>query len=246
METKKYPVERIREVFTPPEKLQGRGGVVRLQKRGDGAYDLLVGVLYWATDTGKQKELNANKALTRWAAEVTERVPTRTMVFWMMDANAKLGYRKGEQGPELPLGSGSVGCAGPEVESVNGKMLREWLTTQHLAAVNTHEVQEGWRGKSAPKGWDTGATFRRWDGAKSRIDYLAVPTGVLGEVERVEILDLSAHKLQLANCAQLRDHQPLRMMIPYKLWYEERCDEKNKNHIDLEDDEGVGDGEQTT
>ena len=25
METKKYPVERIREVFTPPAKLQGRG-----------------------------------------------------------------------------------------------------------------------------------------------------------------------------------------------------------------------------
>ena len=91
METKKYPVERIREVFTPPEKLQGRGGAVRLQKRGDGAYDLLVGVLYWATDTGKQQELNANKALTRWAAEVTESVPTRTLVFCLMDANAKLG-----------------------------------------------------------------------------------------------------------------------------------------------------------
>ena len=56
---------------------------------------------------------------------------------------------------------------------------------------------------------------------------------MLGEVERVEILYSSAHKLQLANCAQLRDHQPLYMRIHYELWYQERCDEKNKNHIDM-------------
>ena len=95
LDERKFPAVTTREVFTPPPSLQGRGGAVRCNDRGEGAYDLLLGVMYWATDTAKQKEISINKALRRWASEVMDKTPTRTAVIWMMDANAKLGVKKG-------------------------------------------------------------------------------------------------------------------------------------------------------
>ena len=80
------------------------------------------------------------------------------------------------------------------------------MEQQHLAAVNTFGPEESdvRRGK-----WDTGPTFRRWDGAKTRIDYVVIPTKMMNRAVSVEVMHASAHKLQLANCAQLRDHQPV-------------------------------------
>ena len=76
LDEKKFPAVTTREVFTPPPSLQGRGRAVRLQRRGGGAYDLLLGVMYWATDTAKQKEISINKATRRWASEVMVKTPT--------------------------------------------------------------------------------------------------------------------------------------------------------------------------
>ena len=86
--------------------------------------------MYWATDTAKQKEININQALRRWASEVMDKTPTRTAVIWMMDASAKLGVRRGVYGPERAQPGDAVVDACPEVESVNGGLLREWMNQQ--------------------------------------------------------------------------------------------------------------------
>ena len=80
---------------------------------------------------------------------------------------------------------------GPEVESCNGKALREWLEQQHLAAVNTMrpEVSTTRRRGHA---WETGPTFRRLDGAATRIDYIATLKGLLNNVVEVKFFE-AAH-----------------------------------------------------
>ena len=70
---KKIPAVTTREVGTPQLSLQGRGGAVRLQRRGGGADDLLLGVKYWATIATKQKEISINKALRSWTSEDMDR-----------------------------------------------------------------------------------------------------------------------------------------------------------------------------
>ena len=69
--------------------------------------------------------------------------------------------------------------------------------------------------------WDGGATFRRWDGGRSRLNYVIIPKEMLKRIEKVEILYASAHSLQLANGAQLRDHQPLYVQVKYRAWFDE-------------------------
>ena len=161
LDERRFPAVTTREVFTPPSSLQGRGGAVRLQRRGGGACDLLLGVMYWATDTAKSKEIGINKALCRWANEVMDSMPARTAVIWLMDANAKLGVMKGMYGPEKAPPGDAVGDACLEVESVNGGLLREWMNQQHMLAANTHTQPKDHDGVVSQhwQEWDGGATF---------------------------------------------------------------------------------------
>ena len=234
LDERRFPAVTTREVFTPLSSLQGRGGAVRLQRRGGGAYDLLLGVMYWATDTAKPKEIGINNALRRWANEGMYSKPARTAVIWLMDANAKLGVTKGMYGPENAPPGDAVGHACPEVESANGGLFREWMNQQYLLATNTHTKPRA-HGGLVPQllhEWDGGATFRRWDGCRSRLDYVVIPKGMLERVEKIEVLYACAHRLQLANCAQLRDHQPLYVQVKYRVWFDVGS-EQRENGLDV-------------
>ena len=88
-------------------------------------------------------QFTCNEVWPKWAAEETEKMPRRTMVYWMMDANAKMGVRKGENGPALTRQGAAAGAAYLEVESAYGDLFREWMGQQHPAAVNAHEAAGG-------------------------------------------------------------------------------------------------------
>ena len=86
--------------------------------------------------------------------------------------------------------------------------------------------------------WETGPPFRRWDGAPTRIDYIAIPKGLLNTVVEVKVLRGSAHRL--ANCAQLRDHQPLRVKVRYELWFSGLGDDVPRSGADADLMQGTG------
>ena len=95
-----------------------------------------------------------------------------------------------------------MGDACPEVESViNGGLLREWMNQQQLLATNTHTRPEDQDGCILQRWheWDGGAAFRRWDGGRSRLDYVIIQKDMLERVEKIEILYASAQSLLVAN-----------------------------------------------
>ena len=49
---------------------------------------------------------------------------------------------------------------------------------------------------------------------------MIIPKGMLERVEKIEVLYACAHRHQLANCAQLRDHEPLYVQVKYRVWFD--------------------------
>ena len=212
-----------REVFAVSPSLRSRVGAVRLQRRGGGGYDLLLGGMSWATDKAKQKESSINKMFRRWASEGTDRISTRSAVIWMMDVNAKLGVKKSVFGPEKDQSGDTGRDVGTELENVKGGLHREGTNEKQLMAMNTYTRPEDQDECILQRRHerDGGATFRRWDGGRSRLDHTIIPKDILKRAVKIVILYTSAHSLQLAKCTQLRELQPLALQEIYCVCFDE-------------------------
>ena len=94
---------------------------------------------------------------------------------------------------------------------------------------------------------DGGATFRRWDGGRSRLDHTIIPKDMLQKAVKVVILYASAHSLQLVKCTQLREHQHLALQEIYCVCFDEGekkrgvgLDANKKDDTDQDEKCGVG------
>ena len=191
---KKFPAVTTREVGTPQLSRQGRGGAVRLQRRGGGADDLLLGVKYWAIRLQRNRRRSAS---TRRYAVGPVRTwtgpPTRTAATWMMDTNVKQGVKKGGYGLEEAQSGDTVGDACPEVGRVNGDLQREWMKQQQMMVTNMHTKPEDQDGCILQR-WhegEGGATFQQWDGGRTRLDYGIILKDRLKRVTTRDVFTLS-------------------------------------------------------
>eukprot|EP00972_Heterocapsa_arctica_P043332 6393182-Heterocapsa_arctica.AAC.1 len=121
--------DSIRQIWSPPPPLQGRGGAIRMIKRG--VYDFLIMVLYIPTERDQQSK-SGTEQLYNWASQVLQSNPTRSIPILFLDANGHVGWVR----DELAVSS-SVGKSGCELENQNGYKLRFFAERHGLRLVNT-------------------------------------------------------------------------------------------------------------
>ncbi|CAK0848656.1 unnamed protein product [Prorocentrum cordatum] len=87
-----YNDRHIRQTWSPPRQLAGRGLAVRIQK---GAIDITYGVLYYPPQPRSHQENGVchetAKALTRWWRSVLLALPCRTLPLFYSDVNDGIG-----------------------------------------------------------------------------------------------------------------------------------------------------------
>ena len=107
----------------------------------------------------------------------------------------------------------SVGEEGAEPENKNGRVLREFLESESMLAVNTI-----WRGGS---GYTYGSSRTEGEVERrvfTRVDYVLIPTECLRDVLNCRVMYKEGILLQLSKGVRLNliDHAPVRVVM--KMW----------------------------
>jgi len=195
----RFRKKNSREIRMPPPTLQGRGLSARFVGYD---FDVLVLAAYFppaalATDK-REVRRRAVQALMEWLVSELRRAPTRCTPVLAMDLNSGLGSHGG-----VPLDSPALGPHGGGEANEAGLQLVELLETFDLTPVNT------WHSKGGP-------TFVHATGASSTIDFVCLPSGLAARVS-CEVLWRPGRRVQLIQHREVRDHLPLRVVVPYRL-----------------------------
>ena len=193
---KMFSVFNVQDVQWPEDQsIQGRACFVRIVS---GRVDYALLVLYFPVR--KDAKRGAADKLVDWANRMLqERVPARCTPLVFCDLNDRLGIQvvsAGEWAHSSTYGS-TVGSFAPEKEGYSSSMFREVASRHHLCFANTH--------------YKAGPTFFAEHGARSRIDFLLVPNGLMQHIVSCSTLIGLAKKFQKPSVARLLDHVPLQV-----------------------------------
>ena len=200
LKSKHYSLNTIHAMDWPKDpRLAGRGLAVRVRQRSS---DLTHVCLYLPPCTGSDETLKVANDLLKWARQLLQSLPSRSLPILYMDANARLGLVK-DLGRFSSVESTSVGVSGAELENSNGRLLRNFLEQFGLVAVKTI------RGSQST--FYPGSTI----GANSRVDYICCPASMWysSQVDNPRVLMAEGDRLQLVKAARRVDHRPVAVSL---------------------------------
>ena len=198
----------IVEVLTPPTSIQGRGGGLRVKKRGDFDF-LILGTYLPPAPSGLPDEFPTTDEVLAWSSSVFDRMPERTTPIWLSDSNAHFGPIKvGDQ----QITNEAIGPWGQSAQcNYNGRAKMDVLLQYGMSAINTFT-------KSG-----SGATYYDTDGGGHRVDYICLPTRLLNAVTQVQTLNNIGYQLQHAiKHTRTVDHVPLLVKFKFEHYFEPR------------------------
>jgi hypothetical protein len=168
----RFREQHIVEVVSAPDKLSGRGGVVRLRS---GRFDILALAAYFPPKPPRPSEFAGWKKtvdmLASWVHNVVQHAKQRSLVILGTDLNDTFGYQMVE-GVATTAVSSALGSHPYGVEGYAAAKLREVLEMEHMMVADTvHKV---------------GPTYYGSTGGTSNIDHICLPQG--GCAYLVEVL----------------------------------------------------------
>jgi len=198
-----WPKRTWKKIYSPPKRMQGRAGAVRLKTRKtDCCVIELISPVAPVTAHGAR----IADDVYQWVGGVIASLPHRRFPLFLMDANARVGYYAVEGGfVETPESDG-VGPSQRDVCTSNGERLCKLCFQQHMYLVNTMK--------------QCGPTYSHHDGSSSRIDYIAVPQGAINRVRHIGVWQSAGERLQMIPAAGRRDHWPLLCVVDIRLCFE--------------------------
>ncbi|CAE8600511.1 unnamed protein product, partial [Polarella glacialis] len=198
----------IRAVYIPPEEFQGRVGAIR--QRLDGAYDIAAFTVYIPPAGAVDPEDAYQGRLYQWIDNTVSSLPARTLPVFFFDANAHVGYEYDRTTRTCRRHSSydAAGSHSPARQNNNGVRLRRFCNAHELALVNT-QTTEG-----------HGPTYTSPTGARTRVDYVAVPASIMPDVIRARVWYMTGYSLQLAHSMRAIDHNPVVVDLNYRAWFQ--------------------------
>ena len=117
---------------------------------------------------------------------------------------SKVGQEAGGDGLLLFANNTNIGPCNPEVQNHNRKQLHPFLHTHYMSIVHTfHSVWPTYYGIVA--------------GYTSHIDYICLPTSLLGSMQRCCIWHATGDELQLVAAPGKRDQRPVQVILEHAL-----------------------------
>eukprot|EP00971_Amphidinium_carterae_P081407 1610596-Amphidinium_carterae.1 len=202
-----FPRTSLVQTWTPPSRIQGRGGAARFRIRG--LLDVCFLVVYGPVPSS-DPDGEVQRCLTGWLGKVLDALPARCMPILVMDANCHVGLERVDNTMSWVLSSGldCVGAFGAERQSANATGYLDVLNAHRLLLVNTFQ-QSG-----------CGPTYFSSNSA-TRVDYIAVPRCMLERVSNCAVWRRTGRRLQLAECARNMDHAPVAVELDIRLWFDD-------------------------
>ena len=203
-----FSEKNIKAVWAPrTDKLAGRVLAVRVV---DGDSDTTVIDSYFPS--GAQRDPNKRTqyiAVAKAIGGFIEKLPKRTSVIMLTDANAHVGY-KAELGAAGRNEGEAIGIQEQEIQDFPGDILEKLLDSNNLSAYNTH--------------WQSGKTYYGTRGERTRPDYVCEPMHWMneGRITYTKVLETTGKRLQYIKCTKGRaDHYPIAAWIKIELPYRE-------------------------
>eukprot|EP00971_Amphidinium_carterae_P352980 6492786-Amphidinium_carterae.1 len=204
VEKRLFPPRSLVQTWTPPARIQGRGGAARFRTRG--LLDICFMVVYCPVPSS-DPDGQVLSCLLAWLGKVIDALPARCMPVLMMDANCHVGLERVDNSWLLSSGRDCVGVYGAERQSANATGVLELLNTHRMLLVNTF-LQSG-----------CGPTYFS-STSSTRVDYIAVPRCMLTRVSNCTVWRRTGHRLQLAESARNLDHAPVAIELDVRLWFD--------------------------
>jgi exonuclease III len=181
----------LQQHYSPPPKLAGRAGAVRLRTNQE---DVLIINLYVPPPTSVSRGTYDGllDALFQWIQQLLAAAPVRTMPIVMGDLNTGFGE------VDYSLDSDVVGPVGWGKRHWTSDTWRTMLGAMHMSIATTFH--------------DVGPTFWR-NGHHSRIDHIAVPSTARPRIKAMLPLRRQMARLQMSPQEGLDDHVPLLLRI---------------------------------
>jgi exonuclease III len=199
LKKRRFKLSQIREVYVPPWELQGRVGAVRVQTSSKLSW--FICTLYLPPCRDASDKITVQKIL-QWLENQLQTLPRRCLPMIGTDANGRTGYTTTSIKAELT--KYAVGNYNQEFQNYNGQQFSELCQRQRLVLVNTFR-QEG-----------AGPTWFH-PGRATRIDYIAIPAGLLSCVSACRPWYRTGQRIQASSAMRLMDHVPLVMDVSLPL-----------------------------
>jgi hypothetical protein len=161
------PRTRVKQIFSPPQRLAGRAGALRIKHR-KGIF-LLVVMYMPSAHSVAANEIACQ--LWSWLHSLLDSLPRRSMPSVLTDANARLGSIQ----LRTPEGQLQIGSYGHLLDNSPGRRMRNFLETSNLVAVNTL-FEAG-----------SGCTWFITRGHEARIDYVLTSAAAADVTVSVEV-----------------------------------------------------------
>ena len=209
-------VPYVIQILYPHEtELQGRAGAVRV-RYADGR-DVVYVVVYAKVEEQGGEAAVLNRRIWDWVRDILREMPNRCTSVVLTDANGHLGHvregrgvgTRGLRTGEEADGCVAVGTEGAEVENKNGKVVREFMESERMVAINTV-----WRGGSGfTYSRRTSTSDGRESQVRTRIDYIILPQECRKDVWDCRVMYKDAVRLQTGTARTINDHVPLRVLM---------------------------------
>jgi hypothetical protein len=198
---KTFSPKMIRATYLPPASCTGRALGVEIVQ---GQVHFLAILLYLppkASGKAISKYIKTINTLLKWAGNLLAQVACRATPILFMDANLQVGLQ--QVGAHwVPNPSRTIGASNPGKEFQPATALfTDFLEIHDIALVNTFQ--------------DSGDTYVGAN-SRSRIDYVGLPAGMLGNVQSCGVLTKASARLQIINVRGLRDH----LILQCVFWYQ--------------------------
>ena len=218
----------VRSIHKPKDTvMQGRAGAIRI-KQDKADLDVTFITVYAHTELPGREEDKRNVAIWHWVDELIADLPSRTVPIIFTDANGRVGSNRTqttggrdtraanlEYGPNGYIDEHSaetrhpVGPYGTEQENKNGKLLRTTAERHGMVLINTWDP-DGCGPSYFHNANENGVHTVR----HSRIDYILLPSSVMGLVKSVRSMVGMGVILQTGNPTGFpKDHVPISMEI---------------------------------
>jgi len=192
----------IRQLFSPPRHLAGRGGAVRL--RGESG-DFLLIVLYLPPRLSLPESAYKEcvQQLMTWASSLASRVGRRCIPLLFADLNDGLGLQRQVDGSyQAEVSDVRVGRFNKGQEHLTARQLREYMEEHDSAALDIFfQSAPSYRGKDRT----------------STIDFVIGPRSALSLALRCRAAPKEGRQLQLIRTAEARHHLPIVLALSAKL-----------------------------
>ena len=188
---KRWRKDSVKQIWSPPKGLQGRGGALRVRQEG---HDYTLLGAYFPPRCGPVDEYKSTVLrLASWVEQVLRETPRRSVPVLAVDLNDGVGMEHQTSRRLVPCDDGTVGEFGLSPGHFATEQLKDIVETYDLAYLETFN--------------DAGPTFFG-NKTSSYIDHILAPKGLTRD-SRAWTSRRAMRILQLIPTVAPRDHCPL-------------------------------------